>query len=145
MNIKNNSTAETDPKEGAFLAPRFWGQLPPRWAGRSPAFNDTFPSSNPTTGASTLGGAWWWERSRWRPRCRRSSASWKWPRPGMIYIFFFLLYSPPPPESNLCYGGGGEVIYRRVRGGGNTRDPKYSQTLPTNEHTNYTKTNPPKS
>ena len=60
-------------------------------------------------------------------------------------FFFFLLYSPPPPESNLCYGGGGEVIYRRVRGGGNTRDPKYSQTLPTNEHTNYTKTTPPKS
>ena len=69
----------------------------------------------------------------WRPRCRRSSASWKWPRPGMIYFFFFLLYSPPPPRSNLCYGGGGEVIYRRVRGGGNTRGPKYSQTSPTNE------------
>ena len=50
MSIKNDSTTKTEHKEGALFGTPFLGQLPPRWAGRSPAFNDTFPSSSPAAG-----------------------------------------------------------------------------------------------
>ena len=119
--------------------------LPPCWAGRFPAFNGTFPRSNPTQApqqgqrwAAPGGGS-----GAWRPCCRPYLGSRRRPRSRLMQLRpgMFLFYIPPPPESNLSYRGGGEVPYRWVRGGVTQDTQRIAKPYP---RTNM-KTTPPKS
>ena len=120
------------PKLGETCAP-FWPsifrgfQCHHCWAGRSLAFNGTFPRSNPTVAASTgstLGGAWRWEAApipdAWGGgRAAGGPENGPYthvPMCGPRYVFY-LIY-PPPPGIELTLPGGGSGALPLGQGGG---------------------------
>ena len=107
--------------------------MPPCWAGRSLAFNGTFPRSNPTVTASTgstLGGAWRWEAPPDAGPATDGAAGLpeEQRKLEMAHIrmypcagpqgMFFILYTPPPGIELTLPGGGSGALPLGQRGGG---------------------------